>query len=635
MLPGGNTRDNQVARDSQLRDTAQDYFCFVTKFFEPINVSAAHVYHSALELCPISSIVRKLYYDQCHGVTRFPRVVIGTPDSWDTVISASGKHGYGSCIWSPCGQFIAAQTGQTVEIRNPLTFELLTVLKSTKYKPPPMSPLAYSPDGRSLATGFSGGIVIWDIQTGGVAKKIRCNKGQDIASLVWSLDGSMVAITLNSWGVVTDVKTYNVFSGAQLFTKQFESSTYIYLWAHEKYFRFMKAVKLLSNITTLECTISEIGPTLIEIESSSLTTDNPYYWKISEIAFSPSTYHIAALGNSIFVYDIRTSRRLLEDRGSPTSFQFSPDGSHFASFHKDGLRVFRCTSGSYTLLWKSLLGHENTACLRFSPTCSSILSQHDGILQVRRLSDLPIASGTHPQHTAISRSGRRIATTHRHKTTVSIVDLHSRAPSLFIDTGFEVWGLVIAGNVLVATGCDRAMGWLLTEGGTVEGVSDDQRASDSDSKWTLHVPPMRDDVWNYGIDGVVGAVWVGHFKIEHILRYHIETGEDLKFYPEPQHSRSTSPQPIPPRSTPPQLPTQGRSCHDLHPTISYDTLPKDGWLISNGTRPEAAWIIDPEGVRRFWVPVEWRKSWHTDSWHLKSTTLLGEKEGRQSIAIKF
>jgi hypothetical protein len=62
----------------QLLETARDCFHFVTKFFEPINVSAAHIYHSALELSPLSSIVRRLYYHQRH--TPFPRVLVGTPD---------------------------------------------------------------------------------------------------------------------------------------------------------------------------------------------------------------------------------------------------------------------------------------------------------------------------------------------------------------------------------------------------------------------------------------------------------------------------------------------------------------------------------------------------------------------------
>ncbi|KAF9649802.1 hypothetical protein BDM02DRAFT_3094169, partial [Thelephora ganbajun] len=44
-----------------LLDTARDYSQFVRTFFEPISVSATHIYHSALELSPFSSIVRKRY----------------------------------------------------------------------------------------------------------------------------------------------------------------------------------------------------------------------------------------------------------------------------------------------------------------------------------------------------------------------------------------------------------------------------------------------------------------------------------------------------------------------------------------------------------------------------------------------
>ena len=48
-------------------------------------------------------------------------------------ISFSGKDTYKCCTWSPCGQFIAALMSNSVEIQNQLTFELLTVLKSTEY----------------------------------------------------------------------------------------------------------------------------------------------------------------------------------------------------------------------------------------------------------------------------------------------------------------------------------------------------------------------------------------------------------------------------------------------------------------------------------------------------------------------
>ena len=457
--------------------------------------------------------------------------MIGTPDEWDTTISVSGSHGYGFCTWSPCCQFVAAQTGQRVEIRNPLTFELLTILQSPKYTPLPTSPLAYSPDGRSLACGYSGGIVIWDIQTGGVANEIRRNK--DITSLVWSLDGSMVAITFRGGRFITEVETFNILSGAKLFSEQFEVGASVYLWAHEKSFRLIKAVPKNTSIT---CTITEIGPTLIEIESSGLgMTDNLFSQMISEIAFSPFTYHIAILGSGfLLVYDIRTSHCLLNVDYDPYSLQFSPDGSHFAYSHINRLRVFQCTPYGYILLWESPFNRVFESSFQFSPTSSSILTQDHGILQVQRLNYLPIASENSHQYTRISRSGRRIATVRQFGTTISIVDIHSRSPSQFIDTGFEVWNLYIAGNVLVARGSEEVMGWLLAEEGTVDGVFDDQRASGSDSKWSLHLP--HNEAWGHSVEGVVGVIWAGH-PSQPLLRYHIETG-DLS--PKPQSSRSTS-----------------------------------------------------------------------------------------------
>ena len=599
------TWDNQVARDSQLLDTARDCFYFTTKFFEPISISATHIYHSALELCPISSIVRQLYYDRYHGVTRLPRVVIGTPHLWDTAISISGKHGYRSCTWSPCGQFIAARIGQMVEIRNHLTFELLTVLKPSKYIPQAASPLAYSPNGRSIACGFSGGIVIWDVQTGGAAKEINC--GCDIVSLVWSLDGRTVAVTLGGRTFTTGVKTYDVFSGTQLFTKRFKSTVNVYLWACEKSFLFV--VTRNPHGPKFEVSISEIGPTLIEIESQfTIVCEEDRSWSPLELTFSSSTHHISLLNNPLTIYNIHTSDRLLEERGTYTSIQFSRDGSLFAAMERESLCVWKCTSDRYTLVGKSLLMHEALiSSLQFSPTSSSLLSQYDGILQVRRLGDLLIASAPHPQLSAISRSGNSIATVVALTSTVSIIDLHSRVPSQIIDTGFPVTKLAITGNVLVVMGWSGAAGWLLTEEGMVDGVFGDERAGDCDSKWTLPIPQRFNHtrrfsavnhtrrlsavnhIWSLSVEGVVGVVRVDCFdkpllyhnvepediefvpkplpsrwtmvraaqamySNQYLLRYHIETGDVLKLSPEPQHPRAISP----------EISTGGRLHHHLH-----------------------------------------------------------------------
>jgi WD40 repeat protein len=175
---------NQVAQDKELLEIARDCSHFMTKFFEPINVSATHIYHSALELSPLSSIVRRLYYHQRH--TPYPRVVVGTPDSWDQSLALPYVGSIWILHWSPCGQFVAVQTEKAVEIRDPLSFELLSTLQPTEPTSQLMGALAYSPDGHSLASLSNTSLIIWDIQTGGVAKEIPCDKTSG-GSVVWSL----------------------------------------------------------------------------------------------------------------------------------------------------------------------------------------------------------------------------------------------------------------------------------------------------------------------------------------------------------------------------------------------------------------------------------------------------------------
>ena len=123
---------NQVAEGSQLLETTKDCLHFVTKCFEVISVSAPHIYHSAPEFRPLSSVVRKLYCHQCPNPC--PRVVVGLPDVWDTSIAIpSMARSQGNILtWSPYSQFIAAQAGRAVEICAPLTFELLSTLQPTE-----------------------------------------------------------------------------------------------------------------------------------------------------------------------------------------------------------------------------------------------------------------------------------------------------------------------------------------------------------------------------------------------------------------------------------------------------------------------------------------------------------------------
>ena len=282
----------QVSEGEQLLDTVRDYFYFATKFFEPISASAAHIYHSALELSPKSSIVRKLYYDRNNRIASLPRVLFGIPDSWDPTISISTDPQYKSSTWSPCGRFIAARTGKVVEIWNQLTFEPLTTLRPTEgsFSTPPLafSPrglIAYSPDGRSLACSFSTTIIVWDIQTGGVLKEIEC--GFTNPSPVWSQDGRVIGVL----GKTLDVHTYEAASGttqtlAKLHSRDKKPLFYL-MWAHEDSFR---AVTIIHREHEPGFTVDlfEVGSTLSKFHSFAFTR------------FLPSTrLHMVLLSNNL------------------------------------------------------------------------------------------------------------------------------------------------------------------------------------------------------------------------------------------------------------------------------------------------------------------------------------------------
>ena len=154
-----------MGEDQELLDTARDFFQFVTRFFEVIKASGPHIYHSALELSPKSSIIKKHYHHQLFQDPK-PRVVYGASNSWNQ--PPIMKRDSAPCTWSPCGQFFAVQTPNFVEVWDALTIEKCSDLQIPELPWTPLSwmcpcspdMLAYSPDDHSLAGCFSNLIII-------------------------------------------------------------------------------------------------------------------------------------------------------------------------------------------------------------------------------------------------------------------------------------------------------------------------------------------------------------------------------------------------------------------------------------------------------------------------------------------
>jgi len=612
---------NQFTSEEQLLNTVRDCFYFVTKFFEVIDVSATHIYHSALELSPLSSIVRKLYYDR--RPTPFPRVAVGVPDSWDPNITISNI-GYSpeSTTWSPCGQFVATRTREALEIRDALTLELLPAIQPTRPASQLTGTLAYSPDGRSIACASRSAIIIWDVQTGGVAEEIRCNMTHSVP-LVWSLDGRIISTVVRDWGSdISIVCRYYVASGAALPLVTVQSEDIPRIWAHDESFLVMAATR-----DGEACTIDifEVGPSaLTKVESFLIQFGGRGHRTNS---FSPTTYRISSSvvvpDRQLLVLDVRNSERLLMEMGDFESHCFSSDGSLFTASTMDHVHLWKYTDGRYTP-WREFPSRDSLYGLpQFSPTSSSILVRCKRLLRVWRLDVPPSPLSSHgPQFAALSHSGTHIATASDRSGTVAIANLLSPIPSQSIDTGLEIRGLALTGNVLLVVGTGQTMGWLLTEDGTVDGGFGNRRAGPCNSIWTASMDQWRPTDLRFLVEGQIGVIG-SNSNTPYI--YHTRTGEAIDAFLLPFYGVGDWS----------GLATKFQGSHRVHyHDLDGHNCPVEGsWQVSRTTMQEG-WVRDPAGKHRLWLPVEQRTFLDAD-WFDDVKTLQLRLSDWQSVIVKF
>lgn len=633
-----------MARDHQLFDTARDYFQFATSFFEVINVSATHIYHSALELSPLSSIVRRFYYFQQPHPS--PKVIIGAKDSWDPSTTVSTERSYYlSSTWSPCGQLVAVVTQETVQIHDALALKLLSTLQQTKATTRFRPGLAYSPDGHSLAGCSDASIVIWDTQTGGIVTKIGCEVAGDGLELVWGSDGKLIgAISPRVLGALT-MDIYNIIEGTTLLSVTLQSKDKPYIWAHDKSFRI--ATTTVYDHKGFRINIFEAGSTLIKIESF------PFKDYSNLGTFSPATYRISvsAPGDQnhnpkLLVLDVSNLEVLLQKTGHYGYPSFSPDASLFGAFAGDNLSIWRYTSGHYTQ-WREF--QKTPTPLQFSPSSSLILGCASTLLHIihadyssATLAVEPVTATHRMPQDAYSPHGTYIATTHRGESTITITNLnsHNPSPSQLIETDFGISEIVLTGNVLLVKGPDTVIAWLLTEAGVVNGIFGNRRADSNDSLWSISPQDKNTGFWarllqqergsrdGYGhlefsyADGI-GAIRLRNGFYAHI--YHAETGEILKPDEVPLNPKRTWY-----RFSNPHRDDCNLYHHDLHK--HYKPLECD-WPVSQTTLEEG-WVKDQEGNHRLWLHPHWRSAGNDVDW-LGRVTTLRLKNSYEMVIIKF
>jgi WD40 repeat protein len=519
-----------------------------------------------------------------------------------------------SITWSPCGRFIAAQTKKAVEIRDSLTFELLSVLQSTQNITQLMGSLAYSPDGHFIASPSSTGILVWDIQTGGVAKTFQCHMIED-TSLAWSLNGEMIGTLIGVWaGYCADI--YNTYSSRKWSPGEFFAQDTSDIWAHNEFFRVLTKPGVGGDINILE-----VGHTLTTVESFHIHAEG-YNYSIK--SYSPTTYRISALtcGSCcrLVILDIQDLGELLDEAGEFESHHFSSDGSLFAASIRSWVHIWKFESSCYIPWRKFLTGFHTSSNLhfRFSPTLTSVLVRFQDTLRLLRLDGPSDTLTTHrKQLTIISHSGTYIVTAHHQESTITIINLLSQTPSQFIDTDIEITKLELTKNVLLVVGSGVVVAWLLTEVGLVDNVLGSRRAVWGDRIWIVETPEPHSRHLAFSVEGRIGVI-KSNQTILHT--YSIRTGRVIKSTREPQapwYSLEDIPQ------------TQNR----LHDNSMDDPPPNADW------RPlptKEGWVKDCEGKHLLWLPIEWRQmGYGIEGWAPKIATVQLISPQLKSIIIKL